>query len=121
MWRPQPWYCWFALAFSVLVVIVEHDQMGADGLGTTRRLLAADAALALAGLSVSVLEALGSSVAALLAVWCGAGFAVGMHAFGADPLPGGRIFSGAIVTVVLSVPALAALLTHPEHRIVAAT
>jgi hypothetical protein len=107
---------------SLVVLWRDGAPFRSETSATTRTLLLAHAALALAGLCVALLETLGRWGRALFATAVGAFAAFTLSAFSAgEPRAGLRIFVGALVALVLALPGVLALLARPDHRIAAVT
>ena len=105
---------------SAIVMLTVQRHESADLRATAQTLLVAHAALALAGLCVSVLEAFGRWAIALLAAATGAVASAVLGPVSVSPVtPGARILVGAIVALGLSLPWLLATLCRPAHRIAA--
>lgn len=105
---------------SAIVMFAVQRHESADLRGTAQKLLVAHAALALAGLCVSVLEAFGRWAIALVAAATGAVASGLLGTISSGPVtPGARILVGAIVALALSMPWLLATLCRPAHRIAA--
>ena len=105
---------------SVAVGLAVQRHGSADLQRTARTLLIAHAALAIAGLCVSVLEAFGRWGIALFAASSGAASAIAIGSVVENALePGVRILVGAAVALALSLPWLIATLCRPAHRIAA--
>ncbi len=111
-----------AVTCSVVVLWRDGQPLRSQTSVTTRTLLLAHAALALAGLCVALLETLGRWGRALFATVVGvtAAFALSVFTDG-EPQAGLRILVGALVALLLALPGVLAILARPDHRIAAVT
>jgi hypothetical protein len=110
------------VALSMAVVFVVGRDHSSEMNSTTTQLLLAHAALAVAGLCVSALEAFGRWGVALLGSICGAAAALSVGQFFEESIqPGTRILVGGLVVVAVTAPILVATLLRPAQRIAVST